>query len=57
MAQGSNIQRALSGRDAPEGLVLIQHGGLNASKLTLPQPLVLWCSAGNTGAAEVATKS
>ena len=54
MAQGSNIQRALSGRDAPEGLVLIQHGELIASKLTLPQPLVLWCSAGNPGAAEVA---
>eukprot|EP00964_Phaeocystis_antarctica_P046605 scaffold26946_cov58-Phaeocystis_antarctica.AAC.1 len=38
--------------DATEDLVLIQHGEVNASKLTLPQPLVLWCSAGNPGAAE-----
>ena len=42
------------GGDASEDLVLIQHGELNASKLTLPQPLNLWCSAGNAGAAEVA---
>ena len=42
------------GGDSPEDLVLIQDGELNASKLTLPQPLVLWCSAGNAGAAEVA---
>ena len=42
------------GGDASEDLVLIQDGELNASKLTLPQPLVLWCSAGNAGAAEVA---
>jgi len=42
------------GGDASEDLVLIQDGELNASKLTLPRPLVLWCSAGNAGAAEVA---
>ena len=42
------------GGDASEDLVLIQDGELNASKLTLPQPLNLWCSAGNAGAAEVA---
>jgi hypothetical protein len=42
------------GGDAPEDLVLIQDGELNASKLTLPRPLILWCSAGNAGAAEVA---
>ena len=42
------------GGDLSEDLVLIQDGELNASKLTLPQPLVLWCSAGNPGAAEVA---
>ena len=41
------------GGDAPEDLVLIQHGELNATKLTLPQPLVLWCSTGNPGAAKV----
>ena len=37
-----------------EDLVLIQDGELNASKLALPRPLALWCSAGNAGAAEVA---
>ena len=42
------------GDDASEDLVLIQDGELKASKLTLPRPLVLWCSAGNAGAAEVA---
>ena len=42
------------GGDASEDLVLIQDGELNASKLALSQPLVLWCSAGNPGAAEVA---
>ena len=51
---GPRYRRSLSGGDAPEDLVLIQHGELNASKLMLPQPLVLWCSAGNPGAAEVA---
>ena len=54
LCNGPRFQRSLSGGDSPEDLVLIQHGGLNASKLTLPQPLVLWCSAGNPGAAEVA---
>ena len=54
LCNGPRFQRALSGGDAPEDLVLIQDGELNASKLTLPQPLVLWCSAGNPGAAEVA---
>ena len=43
-----------SGINKPKDLVLIQHGEENASKLTLPQLLVLWCSAGNPGAAEVA---
>ena len=42
------------GGDASEDLVLIQDGELDAAKLALPQPLVLWCSAGNAGAAEVA---
>ena len=37
-------------------LVLIQPGEINVSKLTLPELLVLWCSAGNPGAAEVATE-
>ena len=54
LRNGPRYQRSLSGGDAPEDLVLIQHGELNATKLTLPQPLVLWCSAGNPGAAEVA---
>ena len=49
-----SLSEQLSGGNAPEDLVLIQHGEVNASKLTLPQPLVLWCSAGNPGAAEVA---
>ena len=42
------------GGDASEHLVLVQDGELNASKLALPRPLALWCSAGNPGAAEVA---
>ena len=54
LRNGPRFQGSLSGGDAPEDLVLIQHGEVNASKLTLPQPLVLWCSAGNPGAAEVA---
>eukprot|EP00964_Phaeocystis_antarctica_P122956 scaffold86608_cov69-Phaeocystis_antarctica.AAC.1 len=51
--QGS-LSDILSGGNTPGDLVLIQHGEVNASQLTLPQPLVLWCSAGNPGAAEVA---
>eukprot|EP00964_Phaeocystis_antarctica_P104175 scaffold69313_cov66-Phaeocystis_antarctica.AAC.5 len=54
LRKGPRFQGSLSGGDAPEKLVLIQHGEVNASKLALPQPLVLWCSAGNPGAAEVA---
>ena len=54
LRNGPRFQGLLSGGDAPEDLVLIQHGEVNASKLALPQPLVLWCSAGNPGAAEVA---
>ena len=53
LRNGPRYQRSLSRGDAPEDLVLIQHGELNATKLTLPQPLVLWCSTGNPGAAEV----
>eukprot|EP00964_Phaeocystis_antarctica_P014198 scaffold7814_cov70-Phaeocystis_antarctica.AAC.6 len=49
-----SLSERLSAGNAPEDLVLIQHGEVNASKLTLPQLLVLWCSAGNPGAAEVA---
>ena len=49
-----SLSKRLSAGDAPEELVLIQHGEVNASKLTLPHLLVLWCSAGNPGAAEVA---
>ena len=37
-----------------EPLVLVQPGEINVSKLALPQHLVLWCSAGNIGAANVA---
>ena len=37
-------------------LVLIQPGELNVSKLALPELLVLWCSAGNPGASDVATE-
>ena len=39
-----------------EELVLIQPGEINVSKLALPELLVLWCSAGNPGAAKVATE-
>eukprot|EP00964_Phaeocystis_antarctica_P005331 scaffold2916_cov70-Phaeocystis_antarctica.AAC.2 len=52
LRNGPRFQGSFSGGDAPEDLVLIQHGEVNASKLALPQPLVLWCSAGNPGAAE-----
>eukprot|EP00964_Phaeocystis_antarctica_P017683 scaffold9786_cov77-Phaeocystis_antarctica.AAC.1 len=51
--QGTLSER-ISGGNAPEDLILIQHGEVNSSKLTLPQLLVLWCSSGNPGAAEVA---
>jgi len=51
---GPTFQGSLSGGNAPEDLVLNQHGEVNASKLTLPHLLVLWCSAGNPGATEVA---
>ena len=54
LRNGPRFQGSLSGGNAPEDLVLNQHGELNASKLTLPHFLVLWCSAGNPGAAEVA---
>ena len=50
-----SLSKRLSAGNAPEDSpVLIQHGEVNGSKLTLPQRLVLWCSAGNPGAAEVA---
>ena len=48
-----SLSERLSAGNAPE-VILIQHDEVNASKLTLPQPLVLWCSAGNPGAADVA---
>ena len=51
---GPTFQGSLLGGNAPEDLVLNQHGEVNASKLTLPHLLVLWCSAGNPGATEVA---
>ena len=54
LRNGPRFQGSFSGGNAPEDPVLIQHGEVNTSKLTLPQPLVLWCSAGNPGAAEVA---
>ena len=54
LRNGPRFQGSLSGGNAPEDPVLIQHGEVNTSKLTLPQPLVLWCSAGNPGAADVA---
>ena len=43
-------------RSELDELVLIQPGEVNVSKLALPQRLVLWCSAGNPGAADVATE-
>ena len=49
-----SLSERLSAGNAPENLVLVQHGEVKVSKLSLPQPLVLWCSAGNPGAAEVA---
>ena len=48
-----SLSERLSAGNAPDDIVLIQHGEVNASKLALPQPLVLWCSAGNPGAAEL----
>ena len=54
LRNGPRFQGSLSGGNAPEDPFLIQHGEVTASKLTLPQPLVLWCSAGNPGAADVA---
>lgn len=43
-----------SARSKKRELVLVQPGEINVSKLALPQRLVLWCSAGNIGAADVA---
>ena len=37
-----------------QGLKLILPGAVNVSELVLPRPLVLWCSTGNTGSAEIA---
>ena len=57
LRNGPRFQGSLSagkGGNAPEDLILIQHGEVNTSKLTLPQLLVLWCSAGNPGVVEVA---
>ena len=51
---GPRFQGSLSEGNAPEDLVLIQHGEPNVSKLILPRPLILWCSTGNPGAAEFA---
>ena len=45
-----------SARSKKRELVLVQPGEINVSKLALPQHLVLWCSAGNIGAADVATE-
>jgi len=36
------------------GLSLILPGEIEVAKLTLPQPVVLWCSPSNAGAAEIA---
>ena len=51
---GPRFQGSLSEGNAPEDLVLIQHGEPNVSELILSQPLILWCSTGNPGAAEFA---
>ena len=57
LRNGPRLRRSISGRpNASEDVVLIQHDELNVSKLTLPRPLTLWCSAGNPGAAGVATE-
>ena len=44
----------IAGADAQAALTLVLPGEVNVSKLALTTPLVLWCSAGNPGAAEVA---
>ena len=57
LRNGPRLRRSISRRlNASEDVVLIQHGEVNVSKLTLPRPLTLWCSAGNPGAAGVATE-
>eukprot|EP00964_Phaeocystis_antarctica_P123593 scaffold87284_cov67-Phaeocystis_antarctica.AAC.8 len=57
LRNGPRLRRSISGRpNASEDVVLIQHGEVNVSKLTVPRPLTLWCSAGNPGAAGVATE-
>ena len=40
--------------DVVSGVSLVMPGEATASELSLPQPLVLWCSAGNPSAAGVA---
>ena len=54
LRNGPRLRRSISGHQ--EGVVLTQHGEVNISKLALPRPLTLWCSAGNPGAAGVATE-
>ena len=44
----------IAGVEAREAITLFLPGEVNISELVLPSPLVLWCSAGNPGAAEVA---
>ena len=59
LRNGPRLRRSISGRpggNASENVVLAQHGEVNVSKLTLPRPLTLWCSAGNPGAAGVAAE-
>eukprot|EP00964_Phaeocystis_antarctica_P120966 scaffold84692_cov66-Phaeocystis_antarctica.AAC.5 len=59
LRNGPRLRRSISGRpggNASENVVLVQHGEVNVSKLTLPRPLTLWCSAGNPGAAGVAAE-
>ena len=46
--------RPSSGGNAAEELALNLPGEINVSEATLPRPLVLWCSAGNSGAVGIA---
>ena len=48
--------RPSSGGNATEELALNLPGEINVSEAALPRPLVLWCSAGNPGAAGIANE-
>ena len=44
----------LTASNAPEDITLILPGEVDVSELSMPQPLIIWCSTSNPGATEVA---